>query len=137
MGYNHTELHRIPATRNGWQPWQVEFPMAKPPHLTKEELFAWCRSRGITPPRLSAWAEHNNCAGKCIRSGKKHWAKLLANDPASFAEAERREHEIRAFLNKPVIILREQVNGAQRSLTLTELRHRLEAGGAGTQGELF
>ncbi|WP_304455943.1 hypothetical protein [Nocardiopsis sp. YSL2] len=125
VGYDHTEERRVPGTRKGWEPWQVQFPMTEPPHLTKDDMFAWCRDLGITPPRLYRWADHNNCWGRCAR-GKKHWSALWANDPAGFAEAEAAEQGIRDHLGKPVTILREVRRGEAHSLTLAELRQRLE-----------
>ena len=81
---------------------------------------------GIDPPRIYAWADHNNCWGKCVRAGKKHWAALWENDPERYREAERDEQAIRAHLGKPVTILREQRNGVHLSLSLAEYRQRLE-----------
>ncbi|MEV6956091.1 hypothetical protein [Streptomyces sp. NPDC051183] len=126
VGFDHTEQRRIPGTRNGWAPWRVEFPMCDEPFLTKGEMLQWSRDIGIEPPRLYAWAEHNNCSGLCVRAGHRHWAKVLQNAPLLYAEAERKEEEIRAEFGKDVAILRERRAGASRPLTLAEHRRRLQ-----------
>lgn len=126
VGFDHTEQRRIPGTLRGWAPWRVEFPMCSEPFLTKEQMLQWSREIGIEPPRLYRWAEHNNCAGQCVRAGHRHWAKLLENAPLKYAEAERREQEIRAELGKDVAILRERRGGTSRPLTLAEHRRRLQ-----------
>ncbi|MEU3909693.1 hypothetical protein AB0F20_38895 [Streptomyces goshikiensis] len=126
VGFDHTEQRRIPGTRNGWAPWQVEFPMCQEPFLTKQEMLQWSRDIGITPPRLYAWAEHNNCYGLCVRAGLGHWAKVLQHSPLLYAEAERKEQEIREELGKDVAILRERRGGISRPLTLAEHRRRLQ-----------
>lgn len=119
---------RIPGISRNWKPWRVQFPLCNrwEPARSKAELLAEASAIGIEPPRIYAWAEHNNCFGKCVRAGKKHWAALWENDPERYREAERDELAIRDYLGKPVTILRETVKGEQRSLSLTEYRQRLE-----------
>ncbi|MFE7135806.1 hypothetical protein ACFVIM_33645 [Streptomyces sp. NPDC057638] len=127
VGFDATETRRIPGTVRGWAPWRVRFPMCREPFLTKAEMLQWVRDIGIEPPRLYTWAEHNNCAGMCVRAGQKHWAKLLEHEPGRYAEAERQEEEMRAYLGKDVAILRERRQGVSRPLTLAEHRRRLRA----------
>ena len=119
---------RIPGIARNWKPWRVQFPLCNrwEPARSKDELLDEARAVGIDPPRIYAWADHNNCWGKCVRAGKKHWAALWENDPERYREAERDEQAIRAHLGKPVTILREQRNGVHLSLSLAEYRQRLE-----------
>ncbi|WP_073227425.1 hypothetical protein [Streptomyces sp. NBRC 110465] len=135
VGFDHTEIRRIPGTTRGWAPWRVEFPMCEEPTMSKEQMLQWARDIGIDPPRLYAWADHNNCAGMCVRGGQKHWAKLLEHEPQRYAEAERREARLRAHLGKDVAILRERRGGVSRPLTLAEHRQRLQAQKAGGRVE--
>ncbi len=120
---------RIPGIARNWKPWRVQFPLCNrwEPVRSKGELLDEARAVGIEPPRIYDWAEHNNCWGMCVRAGKKHWAALWKNDPERYAQAERNEQGIRDYLGKPVTILREQVKGDQRSVSLAEYRLRLEA----------
>ena len=126
VGFDDSERRRIAGAVSGWAPWRVEFPMCEEPYLTKEQMLAWCRTTGVEPPALYAWADHNNCAGACVRAGQRHWAKVLIHAPQTYAMAERREEEVRLHLGKDVAILRERRGGVSRPLTLTTFRHRLQ-----------
>jgi len=124
IGLDASEPQRAPAITRGWAPWTVEYPMFEPPLMSKEDMLAWCRSLGIEPPRLYELGfGHNNCGGVCVRAGQKHWRHLLDVFPERYAEAERREQQLREELGD-VAILRERRGGVSRPLTLTELRQR-------------
>lgn len=120
---------RAPGITAGWQPWTVQFPMTDPPHLTKDQQLDWCRSLGIEPPRMYQYGfPHNNCAGMCVRAGKKEWARTLRVFPDQYARAEAAEQRLRAELGD-VTILTEQRAGVRHRLTLSALRQRVLAGG--------
>jgi hypothetical protein len=124
VGIDWSETHRLPAIGHGWAPWPVRFPMCDPPHLSKQDILDWCTSLGITPPRLYRYGfGHNNCGVVRVRGGHKHWLRLLEVFPDRYAEAERREQELRELLGD-VAILRERRGGVSRPLTLTALRLR-------------
>src|SRR5262245_21471590 len=69
VGIDWTEQHRIPATRHGWAPYRVEFPMCERPYLDKRQMLAALAGQGIAAP--VAYAEgfpHNNCGQQgCVR----------------------------------------------------------------------
>ncbi len=130
VGLEATEQRRIPGVVGGWKPWHVEFPLMRHPLLSKEDLLAWCRRVGLTPPRLySSGFLHNNCAGLCVRGGHEHWRNLLRVFPDRFAWYERQEEDFRA-VHGDFAILKETRNGQGRPLPLSELRRREEARGA-------
>ncbi|MEV0135753.1 hypothetical protein AB0H83_45835 [Dactylosporangium sp. NPDC050688] len=120
---------RAPAITTGWAPWTVRYSLLDPPHLSKDEQLDWARSLGLRVPRLYDYSmPHNNCGGACVRAGKGHWARLLQVFPDRYAAAERAEAQLRAELGD-VTILTEQRAGHRHRLTLTDLRHRVAAGG--------
>lgn len=129
VGIDRSEQRRIPAIANGWAPYRVEFPLCHTPYPTwsKDDLLAWARSAGVEPPALySRGFGHNNCGGRCVKGGIKHWTLLLQQHPDRYKQAEDLENEVRTSWGKDVSILREQRKGEVRNLTLTELRRRNE-----------
>lgn len=73
LGYDWTEEHRIERARAYWRPWRVEAPLMRRPMLARWQVRESLLSRGIAPPRLYAWAEHNNCGGFCVKAGQGHY----------------------------------------------------------------
>ena len=85
---------------------------------------------GIEAPRLYRLGfPHNNCGGFCIKAGQAHFALLYRTMPERYAYHERREQELREFLDKDVAILRDRTGGKTRPMTMREFRERLEANG--------
>lgn len=128
LGYDWTEEHRIERARAYWRPWRVEAPLMRRPMLARWQVRESLLSRGIAPPRLYAWAEHNNCGGFCVKAGQGHFRALLANMPERFAFHEAQEERFRREVAGAVAILRDRTGGDFRPLTLRELRERVEAG---------
>lgn len=97
----------------------LEFPLIDG-NVTGQQVDEWLASIGIAPPILySLGFQHNNCAGGCVRAGKKHWAHLLKTFPDIYADRERMENDFRRWIGRDVTILRDE--------TLTHLRERLQA----------
>jgi hypothetical protein len=133
VGFDAEEVRRQDDLRRALHPWTVEYPLTWRPVLTRCELAADLRSRGIEPPRLySKGYKHNNCGGKCILAGIKQWAGVLEDDPEGFAYFSRREQEFLAELRhrgRPEItILKDRRGGVVRNLSLQQLRDELESG---------
>ncbi len=127
IGIDWTELHRLPGAEKGWQPWRVEAPMVEKPLLTKPMMLDWLRREGLRVPRLYEWGfSHNNCIS-CVRGGQAYFKRLLTYLPDEYRYHEQQEQALREYLDKDVSILREQVQGEKRPLTLAELRERIEA----------
>lgn len=128
LGIDWTESHRLDKAVDRWLPWRVCAPLCDPPYVSKNDLLADLKRRGIKPPRLYAMGfAHNNCGGFCIKAGKGHFQTLLKAMPARFKYHELEEQAIREKLGD-VSILREQRDGVKHRLTLKELRERIEAG---------
>lgn len=128
LGIDWSEDHRISAISKSWQPWKVDFPMTAAPYLDKSQMLEWAESEGLMPPRLySLPFAHSNCGGTCVRAGKGHWATVLKHFPERFADWEAKEQEFRNFLGKDVSILRNQVDGKVKPLTLKAFREQIES----------
>jgi hypothetical protein len=97
-------------------------------YFDKHELIEWAESEGLKSPRLySLGFSHNNCGGGCVRAGQGQFKKLLEIMPERFAMWEQKEQEIIGHLGKEVSILTDMKDGVKRSLTLSELRRRVES----------
>lgn len=110
-------------------PWRVLMPMNDKPRLAKPQVLQLMRERGLTPPRMYALGfAHANCV-TCVKAGQAHWGRALEVFPDAFAYAERREAAFRAKKASRAnnSILKEQIDGESRPLTLTEFRQRHEA----------
>lgn len=128
IGIDWTETHRCASVERAYAPRAVRFPMCEPPYMGKAEMIGWAIERGLKPPRLYEMGfAHSNCGGGCVRAGQAQFAHLLRVMPERFAEWERNEADIAAFLDKDVSILTEQVGGVRRNLPLTVLRQRVES----------
>lgn len=127
VGIDWTETHRLPAIEKNYLPFAAEAPLTKPPYLEKKQMIDWAKQEGLKTPRLyDLGFSHNNCGGGCVRAGQAQFKRLLEIMPERFAEWENKEIEMQEFLQKPVTILRETVNGERKALPLIELRKRIE-----------
>lgn len=124
-----TESHRVEKACGFWSPWQVKAPMCDEPYLTKPQMLEEVDRTGIQRPRLYGMGfPHNNCGGFCIKAGQAHFALLLRTMPDRYAYHERKEQELREYLNKDVAILRDRRGGKTRGMTMREFRERVECG---------
>ena len=129
LGYDWTESHRVEGARGFWAPWEVQSPMCDEPYLTKPQMLEELDRIGIARPRLYGLGfPHNNCGGFCIKAGQAHFALLLRTMPERYAYHERREQELREYLDKDVAILRDRTGGKTRGMTMREFRERVECG---------
>lgn len=140
VGIDWTEPHRYdrePGTSGPNDPgglkqqmsakgWRYEAPMTQPPYLTKAQMLDWLKREGLNPPRLYEMGfPHNNCGGFCIKAGQAHFAHLLKKLPERFAYHEGKEEEMRKIVGD-YSILRDRTGGTTKTLTLRELRKRIE-----------
>jgi hypothetical protein len=127
VGIDWTETHRIPAIVKNYLPYKAEAPLTEKPYLAKPQLIAWAKEEGLEVPRLYGLGfPHNNCGGGCVRAGQGQFKHLLQVMPERYAIWEKKEKEMQEFLGKDVTILKEQVNGERKKLSLQELRLRNE-----------
>lgn len=107
------------AEKTGKWP-KLRFPLISE-NVTKQQIDGFLKTAGIEEPLLYRLGFlHNNCSGGCVRAGKKHWKLLYEKLPEVYAERERVEREMRAFLGKDVSFFKDE--------TLEEFRGRIERG---------
>lgn len=128
IGYDWDEGHRLEQFAAAWSPRQVIAPLMDKPYLSRTDKLALARSHGLRPPRLyDLGFAHNNCGGGCVKAGIGHFAHLLKVLPDVYATWEANEQRMRDQLGE-VSILRDRSGGTTDTLTLRDLRVRIEAG---------
>lgn len=132
-GIDWTEQHRMfgrngkPGLAERLHPWSVEAPLCNRPLMSKPQIRDWLDREGIKAPRLYDMGfPHNNCGGFCIKAGHAQFRLLLEKIPDRYAYHERREQELRDYLQKDVSILRDRRGGTSKPLTLRDFRLRIE-----------
>lgn len=109
--------------------WTLEFPLCWPKQLTKDEELQELVRLGLPIPDLYRRGHgHNNCGGACILGGISHWVGLLQDDPERFLRYAERERAWRATTGSDFSILKDRRGGKTRSLTLFDLKTRVDAG---------
>lgn len=128
LGFDISEEHRIVRAAPHWDPWRVDAPLCWEPPIWKDQALKMLTDAGIEPPRLTRQGfPHANCGGGCVKAGVGQFTRLYRLAPETFAEWERHEEEMRVHLDKDVSILRDRTYGVIRTLTLAELRRRIES----------
>ena len=120
FGIDTQEIHRCERISAIYRPLGVEckFPMVEL-GIFKPHVFQWLKETGIKMPRMyDLGFSHNNCAGGCVRSGKKQWVHLLRTLPDVYAERERVETEFSLLKGKQVTYMKD--------MSLKELREIYE-----------
>jgi uncharacterized protein (DUF736 family) len=127
LGMNWDEEHRLTRAAHYWEPYKVGSLLMESPWLIQQQLLTQLTEAGIEMPRLYTLGfPHNNCGGGCIKAGHAHFRHLLNNLPEVYAEWEKKEQEMRDYLQRDVAILRDRSGGKSTPLTLKQLRHRQE-----------
>lgn len=128
VGIDWSEYHRYERLVEYKKPWVYKAPLCEKPYMTKEELHSWAEREGIEKQRLYKMGmPHANCGGGCIKMGQGGFARLFKNDPEKFAEWEEDELILQEALGLDMTILKSQVGGEVKPLSLRDLRKRLEA----------
>jgi len=98
----------------------LRFPLIEQ-NVTRAQIDAWYASVGIRRPVLyDLGFKHNNCAGGCVRQGKREWAHLYRTMPEVFADRERVEREMSDYMGRTLSFM-------SSGLTLTALREQIDA----------
>jgi len=127
VGIDWSEIHRLPSIERNYKPYIAKAPMTEAPYLDKKQMIAWAKDEGLQTPRLyDLGFAHNNCGGGCVRAGQGQFKQLLQIMPDRFAVWEEKEKEIQDYLQKDVTILKKQVEGERKNLSLRELREQVE-----------
>ena len=96
----------------------VKFPLIDN-MVYRAEMFQSIRHMGIEIPQMyKDGFTHNNCAGGCVRAGKKQWVALFGKYPEVYTDRERVEREFSEFIGKPYTYMKD--------LSLIELRKQIE-----------
>lgn len=132
IGYDIFEAHRCDKTKENYMfyGWNVDFPLLWRPIEHRPYAQVVRDDWGIAPPRTYAMGfSHANCLKQlCFKAGKGDAIRFLINFPDRYRAIEDWEQMMRDHpVRKKYAILREQVNGDFRPLTLKELRLRWEA----------
>ena len=129
VGLDWTEGHRLERMRAALPGWRIEAPMMWEPIWDKGRMMCELAKTGITLPRLYAMGfPHNNCGGFCVKAGQAHFAHLLRKKPGRFKYHELREQAFRDRIGKDVSIMKDRSGGITSTLTLRQLREKIEAG---------
>lgn len=132
LGIWWDEKHRLDNLQKRSPKIKWESPLLWQPWATPTMAEAWLLSLGVR--RSSSYDlgfTHDNCGGRCIKQGQAGWGLLLATRPARYLECETKEQAIRLDLGD-VSILKDRRGGTSKTLTLKQLRERIES-----TGELF
>lgn len=130
FGMDWTECYRLERVSELLAPWKcASYATTERPILAKPKMLEWLRREGIRPPRLYEMGfPHNNCGGFCIKAGQAHFAHLLRMMPDRYRYHEGKEEEMRQRVGD-YSILRDRTGGTTKTLTLRQLRERIEAQG--------
>ncbi len=129
LGFDWSEMHRVERASKHWMPWTMQCPLTEKPYKMKLELLDDLATAGIEQPRLyKAGFPHNNCGGFCIKAGQAHFKLLLRTFPERYAYHEKKEQELREFLDKDVAILRDRRGGTLKPLTMKAFREKVQGG---------
>lgn len=126
VGIHWSESDRYESLRARLPGWSVQAPMCEAPFMGVQQMEQWSEREGLTRQRLYVEGfPHANCGGRCVKQGQAGWARLYHHRRVDYLECERKEEELRDLLGD-VSMMREQVAGVKRPLTLAEFRARLE-----------
>lgn len=130
FGMEWGEVNRMERLRERYSPVPVWFPLAEEPLVEKKDIALQLAEIGIALPYLYTLDfAHNNCGGGCVKAGQAHWAHFYRMLPERYAEWEREEEGMRAYLGKDIAILKERRGGVSRPVSLRAFRERIESGG--------
>lgn len=135
VGFDWTEQHRLDDLRREKSTWRFEAPMTEPPIWDKCKMTEEAEKLGLAIPKLYRLGfPHNNCGGRCVRAGISHWVHLFHVLPESFMEWENEEQATikelteRGRSSEWLSILKDRRGGVTKTMTLRELRGRIERG---------
>jgi hypothetical protein len=95
FGIAFGELHRLQPIKTNWQPFQVEFPLAKEFYDYDDLLKLY----NIEKPSLYLKGfAHNNCKARCVKAGVGHYKTLYNTDRDTFDQIEHVESLLSIFV---------------------------------------
>jgi hypothetical protein len=95
FGIAFGELHRLAPIKANWQPFEVEFPLAKNFYDYDKLLEQY----NIAKPSLYLKGfAHNNCKARCVKAGVGHYKTLYNTDRPTFDEIEHIESMLSLYV---------------------------------------
>jgi hypothetical protein len=92
FGIGFDEMHRAPAIRKNWKPYQVEMPLIDN-NIWKDIAL---NKYDIRQPLLYDYGfSHNNCNGRCVKAGQGHYKLLKEQMPDVFANIMEQEYHLK------------------------------------------
>lgn len=111
FGIGFEEMHREPAIRKNWQPFQVNMPLIDN-NIWKDEVL---KKYGIKQPVLYDYGfSHNNCNGRCVKAGQGHYKLLKERMPDVFRKIMEQEHHLKICVSAYRYIMDDKVPEAER-----------------------
>jgi hypothetical protein len=111
FGIGFDEMHREPAIRKNWQPFQVEMPLIER-NIWKDEVL---KKYDIRQPVLYDYGfSHNNCNGRCVKAGQGHYKLLKERMPDVFQKIMEQEHHLKICVSAYRYIMDDRVPEAER-----------------------
>lgn len=135
LGFDFSEYNRLADIRAAKPEWHIEAPMCWEPLWDKCRMRIEAEKLGL--PKQQAYEQgfpHNNCGKRCVRAGITHFVHLYHVDRPAYSDWENEEQITQAELasrgisNSHFSILKDRRNGKTQSMTLKELRLRIESG---------
>lgn len=111
FGIGFDEMHREPAIRKNWQPFQVEMPLIER-NIWKDEVL---KKYDIRQPVLYDYGfSHNNCNGRCVKAGQGHYKLLKERMPDVFQKIMEQEHHLKICVSAYRYIMDDKVPESER-----------------------
>lgn len=135
LGFDFSEHNRLEDIRAAKPEWHIEAPMCWEPLWDKCRMRIEAEKLGL--PKQEAYEQgfpHNNCGKRCVRAGISHFVHLYHVDRTAYEDWEQEEQTTQSELaargisNSHFSILKDRRNGETKSMTLKELRLRIESG---------
>lgn len=134
VGIGAYEIDREIAIRKRWGAagYETVMPLLDYPQMDRAWAMRYCKAMvGFVPRLYQMGFSHNNCAGACVKAGKREWARLLWFLPDVYEWWETNEEKFRAERGKDVSILRDELKTGTVPLSLRAFRQRMESRRAG------
>lgn len=124
FGINFEELHREDSIVKNWKPFKVEMPAIYNVINNDEAL----KKHHIRQPALyDLGFTHNNCSGRCVKAGQKHFKTLRKSRPEVYYKLLEQEHYLKIcvsayrYITNKKVPVEEQIPDDNQEVMLAEL----------------
>lgn len=124
IGFDHDEPNRINKSKNYWQPYRVDFPLAVFPYIY-EEFTQWLVQNNIEIPQLyKKGFSHNNCGGFCVKAGQKQFFELHENYPERYEQFSQMELQTYQKIGTIHPFIKKQKKNVIEYLTMKQFKEK-------------